>query len=122
MVSKETIAEYREKYPLPFDEISICASFEQILGRMPEDFTPEERYKRWARCMELLKQEGQTEAYEYWATTKGSDEMCHGCVLRDNERNWCRWSELPANYNPILKNVGMACGGIGYDGQQQLDI
>lgn len=117
-VKKETIENHRAKFPLPFDEITFYSSFEQLLGKTPNDYKPNERYDRWSKAMNLLRENGHEDEYDFWATIKGSNESCYGCALRDEQRNWCRWSELPPNYNPILKDVGMACMGLGYEGQQ----
>lgn len=115
------IQKHREKIPLPFDEITYYSSFEQILGSKPSDYSVEERKKRWFRNGELLK-EVNPDAFEFHFTTNGSNETCYGCIHRNNDENWCKWSELPCNYNPVIKNLGMACMGLGRETSQQLEL
>lgn len=119
-MDEKEIIKHRSKHPLAFEEITFYSSFEQILGKTPKDYTPEERYERWSKNMELLRENGSQAAYDFWGTILGSNETCYGCANRDENRNWCLWSELPPNYNPVIKNMGMACMGLGYEGQQIL--
>ena len=121
-ISQAEIDAHRKRFPLPFSEITFYSSFEQLLGKSPDDYSPDERYLRWNRNMDLLIAAGYDDAYQFWGTIAGSNETCNGCVNRDENRNWCVWSELPCNYNPVLKNIGMACMGLGFDGQQKLAI
>lgn len=121
-IDEKTIENHRAKFPLPFDEITFYSSFEQLLGKTPQDYTAEERFDRWSKNMGLLRENDCEDAYDFWGTISGSNETCFGCTHRDEARNWCLWSELPPNYNPVIKNIGMACMGLGYDGQQQLQL
>jgi hypothetical protein len=120
-MNENQIEKHREKFPLPFEEITAYSSFTQILGNKPDDYSIEERKKRWFKNGELLKKVS-PEAFEYYFTTNGSNETCFGCIHRNNEENWCKWSELPCNYNPVLKNLGMACMGLGHETSQQLEL
>ena len=119
MLTPDEVQQHRSIHPLGIEEITLYSSFEQILGKKSSDYTPEERKQRWLRNGELLKKV-EPKQYNFWFTDSGSDETCLGCAHRYEGENWCRWSELPCNYNPILKNFGMACMGIGRENQQEL--
>ena len=118
-MNQKAIDKHRSKYPISIEEISMYSSFSQILGRNPNDFTPEERMKRWDKNMQMLKEAGETELFNFWAK-ESSVETCLGCVHRNIDKNWCTYAELPCNYNPVLGMLGMECCGLGFDGQQQL--
>ena len=113
----ENIEKHREKYPLPFDEITAYSGFTQILGKTPKDYNPDERKKRWFKNGEQLKKVN-PEGFEFYFTTSGSDETCYGCEYRIDKENWCKYSELPCNYNPVLQNLGMSCMGMGFKNKQ----
>jgi hypothetical protein len=96
----------REKYPISFDEICLYSSFEQILGRKKDDYSTEEKRRRWSKIMSLDKK-----TKKYW----NNDSRCVGCVYL--KKAWCEYSDLPCTVGPILSFrygvSGMACGGIG---------
>jgi hypothetical protein len=121
-MTEEQIKEHRSIHPLPFEQITMYSSFTQLVGHVPTDYTPAERYERWTKNMNLLKEAGKMDSYNLWATKAGSDETCMGCIHRDEGKNWCKWSELPCNYNPALKDIGMACMGLAYDTQTQMNV
>lgn len=120
-MSPKKINEHRNIYPLPFDQITAFSSFAQLLGKVPSDYTPKERFERFQRNLELLRKEGEEGLFRYWSKTS-SNETCHGCINRDIDRNWCKAYGLPCNYNPVTGALGMACCGLGYQGQQELDF
>ncbi len=121
-ISKKTIEKHRAKFPISLDEITFYSSFEQILGKTSKDYDSTDRYERWYKAMFLLKKSGNKSSYEFWNTISGSNETCFGCTHRDENRNWCRLYGLPPNYNPVLKNIGMACMGLGFEGQQEMEF
>lgn len=118
-ITDEEITRHREILPLPFEQITLYSSFVQLLGEAPEDYTPEERRKRFDRNLELMKEGGEEELYHFWAES-GPDETCESCIHRN--AYWCKWSELPCNYNPVLRMLGMACCGIGKEVDNQLKL
>lgn len=112
---------HREKQILSLDEITAYSSFTQILGFEPKQYSVEERKKRWFKNGDELKKVNK-EGFEFYFTTSGSDETCSGCINRNNTENWCNWSGLPCNYNPVLQGLGMACMGIGKEVKSQLEL
>ncbi|RZJ33738.1 MAG: hypothetical protein EOO51_12670 [Flavobacterium sp.] len=76
-IDAKAINAHRAKFPLPFDEITFYSSFEQLLGKSPGDYTPDERFERWQKNMGLLKENGCDDAYDFWGTISGSDETCY---------------------------------------------
>lgn len=120
-MDEKAIEKHREKMPLPYSEITAYSSFTQILGLKPDDYSVDERKKRWFKNGELLKKVAPS-SFEFYFTTSGSDETCFGCIHRNNAENWCNWSGLPCNYNPVLKNLGMACMGLGHETSVQLEL
>lgn len=99
------IESHRKKYPLPFDELTMYSSYDQVLGKTPNDYTPQQRFERWTKIMA----QSELEIQEYFQDSEG----CEGCVSLDQQNYWCKSYGLPCSYNPILKCLGMACGGAG---------
>jgi hypothetical protein len=99
----------REKYPVKFDELCRYSSFEQILGKTSDEYTPEERKKRWEKVMSTDR-----EMKRNWTDT----EACEKCISLNVKDAWCRLVELPCTVNPILSfcygMTGMACCGCSY--------
>ncbi|SFO05244.1 hypothetical protein SAMN05421741_11842 [Paenimyroides ummariense] len=119
-MEEKEIQKIREKYPISIDEINTYSSFEQILGKNPEDYSPEVRKLRWEKNMTELAKENPDLA-DYWRY--GSEESCSGCIHRDTSANhWCTLQELPCMYNPVLKMLGMACYGAGKTISVQYDL
>lgn len=119
-MEEKEIQKLREKFPIPIQEISAYSSFEQILGKKPEDYTPEERYKRWEKNLSELEVIDK-KLSDYWRF--GSEESCGLCIYRDITGNhWCKSQELPCMYNPITKMLGMACYGLGKEATWQLNL
>lgn len=113
IINEKTIENHREKFPLPIEEINAYSSFAQILGRTPKDYTPDERKTRWIKNGEELKKVN-PEAFDFYFTESGVNEVCLGCENRIQSESWCKWAELPCNYNPVLNNAGLACIGMGF--------
>jgi len=101
-VTDDFINQHRAKYPLSFEELTKYSSFDQILGPHPEDYTPKQRFERWNKVMSLDE-----EIKEIFADTLA----CDGCIHLDKLNSWCNDYGLPCSYNPVLKMLGMACGG-----------
>ena len=40
------------------------------------------------------------------------------CAHLDAGNFWCRLRELPATFNPVLRDLGMACCGFGHSNSQ----
>lgn len=114
---KEEIDKLREKYPIQFDEISKYNSFEQILGKRPEDYTESERKKRWNKQMSFSNS-----VRKYWSDTS----ECIGCIHLNEKEAWCNLQGLPCCVNPIttyqMGMLGMACMGVGREEYKQLEI
>jgi len=87
----------------------------QLFGAEPEDMPEKTRRQRWEEWKRLLIKDGEQEMVDYWAKDH-VDESCAGCIHRDQD--WCGYSGLPCNVNPILTfrmgMIGMACMGLGY--------
>ncbi len=103
--------EHREIYPLPYKDLCLHSSFEQILGRNNQEYTLEERKERWNKVMNLDE-----DMKEVWSDT----ETCNSCKhLKDN---WCSLVGLPCTVNPTLTFRhgiwGMACQGVGFENKQ----
>lgn len=119
-MNQKQIDKHRLIEPLKFNKITAYSSFTQILGSNPQDYTPEQRKERWAKHMNLLNDVA-PEMADYWRF--GSEECCEGCIHRDMHGNhWCKFSELPCLYNPVIKMCGMACCGLGHETNKQLDL
>lgn len=116
-MTESEIKQLREQYPIPFDEISKYNSFEQVLGRKPEDFTENERKRRWNKQMSFSKS-----VREYWSDTT----ECIGCIHLNEKEAWCKLQGLPCCVNPILTfrqgMIGMACMGTGREEHKQLEL
>lgn len=119
-ISPEQIQEHREIEKLSLDEIKFYSSFTQILGKRPEDYSPDERKARWRRNMDLLIGIGSVESVEHWMDSS----ECSNCIYLNAEESWCERNGLPCTYNPILTPSsgykGMACMGIGRECQTKL--
>jgi hypothetical protein len=113
----EEIDKHRERYPIPFEEISKYDSFEQVLGKKPEDYTEDERKRRWNKQMSFSKS-----VRELWSDTT----ECNGCIHLDKKGSWCNLQGLPCCVNPILTfrqgMIGMACMGTGKEEIKQLTL
>jgi hypothetical protein len=105
-MNKKQIEKIREKEQVSFDELCKHNSFEQILGKNCNDFTPEERKRRWDKVMSLDRR-----MKRYW----NDNVACNGCIHL--EGYWCKLEELPCSVNPILSfrysMTGLACCGAG---------
>jgi hypothetical protein len=101
---------HREIYPLPIELINKHSSFEQILGKVSDDYTAEERRQRWEKSMAL---KGGKKVREFY----GNFFECVDC--RHFNNGWCDNIGLPCGVNPIMTfkygHVGMACQGMGYE-------
>lgn len=107
-ITPEQIEKIREKYPVSFDELCRHSSFEQVFGRNRNEYTSEEKKRRWDRIISLSN----NYTKRYW----NDDKACMGCFhLKDF---WCKLEDMPCMVCPILSFVygvsGMACGGGGY--------
>lgn len=106
-MTEDQIQELRDKYPISYEEICLYSSFEQVLGKT-NNYTPEERYRRWKKAMSFS-----AKMNKYWSDTTD----CDGCAYLDKKATWCLFSELPCTVNPILTfrygMIGMACMGLG---------
>ena len=107
---EEKLEELRKQYPVPYKELTLYHSFEQILGKSGKDYTEEQRKFRWKKVMTL----GSKSTKDFWTDTSG----CYGCVHLDAKQSWCNLQGLPCTTNPILSfqygTLGMACMGAGY--------
>ena len=116
-MTEEQINTLREKYPIELNEICLYNSFEQILGRNPEDYTEEERKARWGRIMSFNRPMAKR-----WSDMSG----CVGCIHLNEKEAWCNYQGLPCTYNPILTPstgmIGMACYGVGKEEHEQLKL
>ncbi|MDR1562277.1 MAG: hypothetical protein LBS54_04210 [Dysgonamonadaceae bacterium] len=105
-ISEKRIDRIREKYPVEFDELCQYNSFEQILGRKDDEYTPDERKRRWNKVMSFNKGMKQI-----WADCSG----CYGCLHLNEKEAWCNCVDFPCTVNPILSfrygMIGMACMG-----------
>lgn len=116
-MSEEQLDKIREQYPVSYDEICKFHSFEQILGKSPEDIEPQERLRRWKKQMSFSRS-----IKQYWSDTS----ECNGCIHLNKKEAWCELQGLPCCVNPILTYssgmIGMACMGIGKEEHKQLKL
>ena len=100
------IDEIRNIYPIELDDITKYNSFEQILGRSPNDYTADERKLRWYKAMSFSE-----DVRKYWSDISA----CQGCIYLSVKESWCNLQGLPCTVNPILTfqngDLGMACMG-----------
>jgi hypothetical protein len=106
MMKDEQIEAIRKKYPVSYEELNMYSSFEQILGRNKDDYTHDERKRRWNKVMSTSKKMARR-----WSDTTA----CNGCIhLKDA---WCDLQDLPCTVNSVLSFrcgiIGMACFGAG---------
>lgn len=113
-MNEKDIQEHKKKYPLPFDELCVVSTFEQILGKKRSDYSDEERKLRWEKVMSLDLSGEAREEWEYSGD-------CTGCKQLDN--GWCKHMGLPCGINPVLTfrlgMPGLACQGMGYVGDDE---
>lgn len=99
-------------------EVTLESRFVELFGIRPHDITPEQRKLNWERWKELAKEAGKKDSLDFW--TKENLDVCNGCIHKEGD--WCKWSYLPCNYNPVLQMIGMACMGIGREESTQLEM
>lgn len=95
--------------------ITLTIRWHEMFGKQPADIPEKTRRQRWEEWKQLAADAGDQEMVDYWSKDN-IDETCAGCINKDGD--WCRWSGLPCNVNPILTFndgiIGMACLGMGY--------
>jgi hypothetical protein len=92
--------------------VKLNMSPEELFGSHSHEYTKQERYHRWKT---ILKLESEANINK-WSTLNNKNlsyETCFNCVHREN--NWCNDIGLPCNFNPIVKDLGMACSGLGHE-------
>ena len=72
-----------------------------------EDLKTPEQWRKWLNLASKLD----PELADYWKDAEG----CYHCMHFDIENIWCNRISAPATYNPIIKTLGLACGGFGYE-------
>jgi hypothetical protein len=104
---------YTKRINKTMTEIKYNASFEFILGKKREDYSEEERIKRWNIWKSAAKKSRKNYLLETWL----DQSDCEKCVHLDKVEAWCKLMGLPCTVNPILSFregiVGLACMGAG---------
>jgi hypothetical protein len=101
-----------EKFIKNPNEVIKIMSPKDLFGETINDYSKEQRKERWDKILSLEKQNN-LDNWSWLNDDALSNETCDGCIHRN--QNWCESQGLPTNYNPILKGLGMACMGVGYE-------
>ena len=119
-MSPSDIKKHRTILPLELSSIGVFSSFDQILGRTQTEYSVLDRKYRWVVWLNLAK-ESAPDSYSLWNDKDMVEETCLGCIFL-NKDNWCDGMGLPALFNPVTQSPGMACMGVGYQNQTELNL
>lgn len=98
--------------------ITLESRFIELFGSNPKEVPYEQRRKNWEEWKRIAKEQNSIEALNWW--TKDNLDVCGACIYKSGD--WCKWAELPCNYNPVTQIIGMACMGIGKEENSQLEM
>ncbi len=84
--------------------VHLRITWSELFGTTIKDLTHGDRKARWEELKKLNP--GLSGRWE-------DEEVCSTC--KHVNRGWCELQGLPCAFNPIMKDYGMACMGVGYE-------
>lgn len=92
-------------------------SWQELFGRTIRDVDAATRRQRWDELKQMSLSIEDRDILAEFECGEGCRDAGRACVHFN--AGWCDRIGLPASFNPVVRGLGMACCGVGFQAKQK---